>query len=264
MADDQVTEPTQQELFSDAMAPPVEPVPSPPEPVVEVPPVPAEVPPAAPVADPEASIPSWRLREEAERARAAESRAAQMEARLNQITEHLKQSQKKPDFFENPDQATEAIIQRHLQPLIEESRRDRMYLGKMVAEQAHGADKVSEAEKAFLSARDAMTLDTADYEKVVQSPNRYDAVVQWHKRQAVLSSVGDDPTAWFEKQLEAKMADPAFQATMLEKARAGAATRPSVTKLPPSLSKATASAPNSERTEGDMSDASLFAHAMKR
>ena len=255
----------QQDLFQGAVAPEPAPPPTQVETAPEPAPVPAEPVPVAPPPEPgEAAIPSWRLREEAEARRQAENRAAQLEARLNQVAEHLRQQQKKPDFFENPDQATQEIINRHLQPFVEEQRRTAMYLGKMMAEQAHGADKVGEAEAAFLQARDDMSLDPADYERVVQSPNRYDAVVQWHKRQSVLSSVGDDPNAWFEKQLEARMADPQFQASLMEKVRTGAAARPSVTKLPPSLSKATAASPNAEVTSGDLSDASLFAHAMRR
>ncbi len=263
MADEQTPQELQQEMFDQALAPPPEPAAE----EITPQPVPAEVVTPAPVVPPpdvEATIPSWRLREEAEARRQAENRAAQMEARLTQITEHLRQQQKKPDFFENPDQATQEIINRQLQPYIEESRRTSMYLGKMLAEQAHGADKVTSAEQAFLAARADMSLDPADYERVVQSPNRYDAVVQWHKRQSVLSSVGDDPSAWFEKQLEARMADPQFQAKMLEKVRSGAAGRPSVTQLPPSLSKSTAIAPSGGDPLGDMSDASLFAQAMKR
>jgi hypothetical protein len=194
----------------------------------------------------------------------AEDRARMLEERLNQVAQHIQQSQKQPDFFENPDQATQALVMKVLQPYAEETRRNLMYMGRMVASSMHGADKVEEAEQAFLKARTAESLDPADYERVVQSPNRYDAVVQWHRRQSVLSSVGDDPNAWFEKQLETKMADPQFQAKMLEKVRAGAAGRPAATKLPPSLSRTTAAASSGPEGVGDMSDASLFAYAMRR
>jgi hypothetical protein len=210
---------------------------------------------------PEAAIPSWRLREEAEARRAAETRAGQLEERLQQIVAHLRQQEKPPDFFENPNKATEDIITRAMQPYAEETKRTLMYMGKMIANTAHGADKVDAAEQSFLKARAEGTLDPADYERVVQSPNRYDAVVQWHKRNTVLASVGDDPTAWFDKQLEAKLADPAFQASLLEKVRTSAATRPGITSLPPSLSKVTAAASNNDTKVGDMSDQSLWAHA---
>jgi hypothetical protein len=225
-------------------------------------PPPVEPPPAAVAPPTDASIPSWRLREEADRARAAEQRAQVLEERLNQVATHLRQQEKKPDFFEDPNKASQDLIMRAMQPYAEETRRTLMYMGKMIANTAHGADKVEAAETAFLKARAEQALDPADYERVVQSPNRYDAVVQWHKRQSVLSSVGDDPNAWFDRQLEAKMADPKFQASLLERVRTGAAGRPGITSLPPSLSKSTAAAGNREDV-GDMSDSSLFAFARK-
>jgi hypothetical protein len=262
--------PEQSELFQTAMAP--EPPSPAPEPVAEPPPVapaahqeapaaavPKEVPPPEP-----AAIPSWRLREEAEARRVAEDRARALEQRLNEITAHVQQRDKPPDFFENPDKATEAIIMRAIGPYAEENRRQLMHMGKMVATALHGADKVTEAEKAFLEARDNNALDSADYERVVGSPNRYDAVVEWHQRYSVLSSVGTDPKAWLEKQIEAMIDTPEFQAKVMQRAKVSAATKPSVTKLPPSLSKNTAAANSAAEPEGDMSDSSLFAHAMRR
>lgn len=258
---------TDQELFDEALASP-----SPPQspdagaaPGAQEAPPPAQPPetlqPQAPGA-PE-SIPSWRLREEAEARRVAEDRARILEGRLNEIAAHLRQQQKPADFFTDPTQATQELILRTIQPYAEETRKNLMAMGKMVASTTHGADKVDAAERAFLEARANESLDPVDYERVVQSPNRYDAVVQWHKRQTVLSSVGDDPAAWFEKQLEQRLADPKFQASLLEKVRGSAATRPSETRLPPSLSRTTSAASNGGGGIGDLSNQSLFAHATK-
>jgi C4-dicarboxylate-specific signal transduction histidine kinase len=47
-------------------------------------------------------------------------------------------------------------------------------------------------------------LDPADYQKVVSSPNRYAAAVQWHKRQQAQAEIGDDPAA-FRAKLEAEI-----------------------------------------------------------
>ena len=259
-----------QELFASATAgdpetPPAEPTPPPAEP-----PAPAEPPkePPAPEPPPAAAeppqVPPWRLREESEARRLAEDRARVLEERLQQIATHLQQQQKQPDFFENPDQATQTLIMRTLQPYADETRKTLMHMSKMVAEARHGSDKVDSAEQAFLKAREEQVLDTADYERVVQAPNRYDAVVKWHKRQSVLSSVGDDPAAWFDKQLEAKMADPKFQATLLERVRTSAASKPGAVQLPPSLSRAPAAQGNGPEPVGDLSDQSLFAFATKR
>lgn len=273
MADETQTAPSNEELFRQAVTPQATE-----EPQVQGA-VPAEtpaIPPEAPAepAAPEAAIPSWRLREEADARRAAEENARQLQERLALIEAHVRQQQpqaKQPDFFENPDAATQAVVARVLKPLVDDIARDReiarqnqIYMGKMLAESVHGADKVAEAEQAFLEAREQQTLDVADYERVVTSPNRYDEVVKWHRRQSVLASVGDDPAAWFERELANRMSDPKFQADMLEKVRGNAARQPSVTRLPPSLSKTTGAPGNGPSDLGDMSDASLFAHAMKR
>ena len=271
MADDKSPEQLQQEMFESALQvpatpePPAEPKGSPsaaePEKVPQAPVVP---PPTPPTTEPEPAIPSWRLREEADARRRAEDHARQLETRLNEIQAQLRQAtpEKTPDFFENPDQATMAVVAKVLQPYAEETRSQLMALGRMVASNVHGQDKVDAAEQAFLDARDKRTLDPMDYERVVQSPNRYDAVVQWHKRQNVLSSVGDDPAAWFEKQLETRMSDPKFQAALMEKIRGNAAEKPTAVKLPPSLSGKTAAADSRPEAVGDLSDASLFRYAM--
>src|SRR5262245_50580942 len=177
MADEKTPEQLQQEMFQQAAAPP-EPIPKPEDTPAPAPPAPAPQPtppPAAAVPEPsEAAIPSWRLREEADARRAAEDRARQLEERLNQVAAHLQQSGKQPDFFEDPNRATQEAVLRTLGPYAEEVRRNFMYMGKMVASAVHGQEKVDKAEEAFLKAKDAETLDPVDYERVVQSPNRYD------------------------------------------------------------------------------------------
>jgi hypothetical protein len=264
MADEKTPEQLQQEMFDTAVTavPEAEPTATPPEAPAEPEPKQGEPPPTPPVEPPEAAIPSWRLREEAEARRLAEDRARMLEARLNEVAAHIQRQQKQPDFFENPDEATQALILRTLQPYAEEQRKQTMYNSQLIAKAVHGAERVDEAERAFLEAREREALDPADYERVVQSPNRYDAVVQWHKRQSVLASVGDDPEAWFQKRLEAAMDDPKVQAKFIERTQKGAASRPSETRLPPSLSRTTAAASNAGEPLGDMSDASLFKYAM--
>jgi hypothetical protein len=205
------------------------------------------------------------LREEAEGRRVAEDRARTLEARLNEVAAHLQQNQQKgkPDFFANPDESVRALVQQVLAPYAEQQNRAAMANSQMLARYVHGAEKVDGAEAAFLKAMNAKTLDPMEYEQVVQSPNRYDAVVQWHRRHQTFTQVGDDPAAWFEKQLEAKLADPAFQAALIEKVRGGTSAKPGVVKIPPSLSKSSGS--NGSGAElGDMSDSSLFANAMRK
>lgn len=263
---DQITDAS---LFEGARAP--EPSPEPPADAQAGKPPEAQPPSSPTGGDPEPKgkeevIPSWRLREEAEARRIAEKRAQELEILLTDLgnaARREKGQEKAPDFFEAPEQAVATIVMEAMRPYAEQTHRTMMALAKMTAAQAHSEKTVVEAEQAFLKAMGDRTLDVMDYERVVQSPNRWDACVQWHKRQRTLQEVGEDPAAYFERALESKLADPAFQTKLLEKLRAGASGSPTVVKIPPSLSTVTSAARASGEDLGDMSDASLYAFARK-
>jgi len=266
-------EAVQQELFDFAKSSEPPPEPKAPEPEAEAssePEAPAEPAAAEPAAKPTGSdqsehIPSWRLREEAEARRLAEDRARQLEARLNEVKVHREQQQPKPapDFFTDPQAAMQAAIEQYFEPIRQEYHRSMMQVARDTAEYRHGAEAVAQAEQVFMEARNKKMLDPADYERVVRSPNRFDAVVNWYRRLYALHTVGDDPAAWWQKQFETKMADPKFQAEVMEKIKGSAATRPAMTKLPPSLSRSTAAASNGAGADGDLSHESLWANVMK-
>jgi hypothetical protein len=88
-------------------------------------------------------------------------------------------------------------------------------------------------------------LDPADYQKVVNSPNRYAAAVQWHQRQLAQAEIGDDPAA-YKARVEAEFLekygiDPAaykakVEAEFLEKygIRPGEQAAPAVKPVMPS------------------------------
>jgi hypothetical protein len=222
------------------------------------------------------NIPSWRLREEAEARRVAEERASKAQRDLEVLVQAIQteaQQQKETgqgptpdDFFGDPRKSVETVVLEAIRPLIEQTRASQNALNRVLASQTHSVKAVEEAEAAFLEGVNKKTLDVTEYESVVQAPNRYDAVVRWHKRHKALAVVGDDPAAYFDKQLESKLADPAFQTQLLEKIRGAvgtAGTGSSVVKLPPSLSKSTSSARASNEDQGSMDDASLFAYARK-
>lgn len=216
--------------------------------------------------EPGEAIPAWRLREETESRRQAEHRAQVLERRLAEVEARQKQAQAAEtpakDFFDDPDQATAALIERALTPYATQTREQLLYMGRMLAEQIHTPEKIRVAETAFLEQVNsgAMPPGSPQYEEVIASPNRYDAVAKWYKKHTTMAAVGDDPDAFFERKLAERMADPAFAARMLEGVRAGAAKQPSAVKLPPSLSKTTAAQGNSDGN-GDLSDKSLWSFA---
>lgn len=216
------------------------------------------------------TIPSWRLKEEADNRRQAEQRAAHFERQLLEMQAHLRANQpqeKRPDFFENPDAATEHHVRNFLEPHLRAVQQQMMHLGQMAAVQAYGVDVVRAADDAFTKAVETRTLEPADWQRVMNAPNKYEAAVQWHKRQTALATVGDDPAAWFDKQLGERLKDQAFQTKLIEQLRGNVqqssnGQRP-VVQIPPSLSRATSAAPNTPDDTGDLSDASLFRHATR-
>lgn len=231
---------------------------------------------ARPAADAE-QIPSWRLREVSERARQAEQRAAALENQLQQAIGQLRQHTEKqtppPDFYLNPEEAmrhgARAEVQTLVDPRLNQLEQHVIQLGRMYAGQLHGEDKIDAAEKAFLTAVNNRSLHPADYDRVVNSPNRYDAVVKWHRTQTALATVGDDPEKWFMNQLGERAKDPQFQAQLMTLVRGNVAqpgngARPQTTvQLPPSLSRVAAAAPSGPDDQGDLSDQSLYRHAMR-
>ncbi len=109
-----------------------------------------------------------------------------------------------PDFFDDPRKATQHEVQQAVSPQFEQITQTLLAIARDNAETRFTPEKVSEAEQAFISAMQSQKLDPADYHKVVGSPNRYAAAVQWHQRQLAQAEIGDDPAA-FKAKLEAEI-----------------------------------------------------------
>lgn len=227
---------------------------------------------------PDAQVPSWRARELREQREAAERRAQDLErtnlaleqqlrsfdARLRQLTEKPKEP---PDLYANP----EAFVDDRLNPMRQQFGAEmgamKENFSKMIAIQQHGKDAVTAA---FAEMEKQMHSGAGvyDYARIMRSAHPYGDLVEWHKQHLTRQTVGDDPNAWFDKQLEARLADQAFQGKLLERIRGTASGSPPVNgsapkvQLPPSLSRAPSAAGRTD-DEGDLSDASLFRHAMR-
>lgn len=97
----------------------------------------------------------------------------------------------------------------------------------------------------------------------MSSIDPYGDIMKWHKKQTIFSTIGGDPDAFVERQIEERLKDPTYQAKYLERIRGAAQTRPStVTPLPPSLNRATSAAPLAG--DEDESDAGLLNSALRR
>lgn len=134
-----------------------------------------------------------------------------VEAQSRQIAELMQRipvpQQPKPeptDFFADPDKALNERLQNHLGQAFGPVQEQLQAQAHMLAGIKFGDDKVAEAEKAFLAAVQARTLDPADYHRVRNSPNRYAEAVKWHQRQQAQAEIGEDPAA-YKARIEAEI-----------------------------------------------------------
>lgn len=234
-----------------------------PEPVAEAP--------AEPIAEPEPKerdqgIPPWRLREEAEARRAAEERAAQYERQLAEMRAQQQQNRQPPtpapNVFEDPDGYTNYVQQQQASQLNQTRLEQRFELSETLIRDKMGDEKFEDLRR-WAQGR---TQDPAFEAKLLASKHPWGEAAKIYQQEQVLSQVGSDPNAWFEKQLEERMSkDPTFQTKLMERIRGTVQQqRPApITQLPPSLNKATAAAPMDSDGE-DLSDAGLLKTALRR
>lgn len=222
--------------------------------------------------DAAANVPSWRLREEREareaaarRAELAERAAADHERQLAEVRRQMAELQKPKQEPIDPLADPQGYVGQITQTFQQELRRVQLENNLQLAHVRHG-DVFPKAFEAFEKAGHS---NPAWAQSVVNGPNPGEAIVNWYKREEVLSKVGTDPNAWLEKQLEERLKDPAFLQKAVDAARAQAngqanGTRPNnVTQLPPSLSRVAGSGPD-PAADDVTSDQSLFRHATAR
>lgn len=222
----------------------------------------------------EAHVPSWRLREEREQREAAERRYQEAQSAFQRQIAELqaripKAEQQRPDIFENPNQFVEQATRQQLDPVRNELGQLREYYSRERAIDKHGQEKVQAAYQALekgMASRDPEAWAT--YQRAMSSMDPYGAVVGWHQQREVYSQIGNDPNAWFERELEKRMSeDPQFAAKQLQRIQqstqqsSAAKQTPNRVALPPSLSRMSSAQVATD--DGDMTDASLFANAMR-
>lgn len=228
----------------------------------------AETPPGnLPVDDNAAMVPSWRVREINEEKRALAERVAAFEAERAQWQRQSAQQPQpaapaakveKPDPLLDPEGFAKAV---------REEIREEMLADRRETSLANAHDKYKgEFEEAYAAAQ--KQVDPALRARMQQSRDPGETLIQWHREQKTRAEVGNDPNAYFDKRLDAFLADPANQAKMLERIRGGVQpqqpgqprTAPPV-NLPPSLTRATNASPAASADDSDVSDEGLWRHA---
>lgn len=237
----------------------------------------AQIAPKADPAEPEPhqrheGIPSWRLKEEADAKREALERASKYEAeakeareRAQRYEQQLRQyTEKKPepvDLHENPEAWQKQLNDNFERRLTNE----RLLMAESMARLHFGDAEIDGAldwaEK---------NLKPQEVDAIIQSRNPFGTLIGRKKQAETLAEIGTDPKAYREKVLADAMKDPEFVKAVLSQAKTEAASRPEqhVTKLPPSLNRASTAA-SAKSDAGDpngiaLTDAELLADALRR
>lgn len=170
---------------------------------------------------------------------------------------------KAPDFWEDPD----GFLKGALSPVQQAMQQRNEYFSKQFAVQQHGAETVEAAEKAVNAALANATPEqrAEALRERASSIDPYGNMVKWYRQQQTLQTVGNDPKAWLEAELEKRLADPAEQAKIIERLRTAAASNTNrsnpVTNLPPSLNRLPAGGNTAQ--DNDVSDEALFSFATR-
>lgn len=101
-----------------------------------------------------------------------------------------------PDPYADPQGFRDYGVKQALTPLQEQIDRRLDAMDRMLAEQRFGAQAVQAAYDAMKEAIQTDPQVVADHQRIMEQPNSYAALVNWHKRRQVLSEVGEDPEAY--------------------------------------------------------------------
>lgn len=231
------------------------------------------------IADPQrGTVPLPALHEARQEAKQAKDEAADLRRQLAELTGKVEiltrtqpqpqpqtQEQVKPkDFWDNPDEFAMEKARAAVAPVETMVRQFIFSNSEQAALREHGNEKVVAAQDALKAAVQRGEINPQEVQaRLTASMDPVGDVVRWHQRQSALQTVGSDPNAWLEAEIQKRMADPAFQAKVIEAARGTAAAQPAnangqapATQLPPTLSAMPGGANAS--TGGDLSSEALF------
>lgn len=160
-------------------------------------------------------IPVTALLDEREKRQKAEREAEALRQWRAQVEAQQRQGQKKPDFFDNPDQAVQQAL---VATKVQQSR--------FFAERDFGAETVNEAMAYF-------DLHPQHTQQFLSHPSPFHAAVEFYKRQKFLDEV-KDPDEWRNAERER------LKQELMAELQA-APPQPSASKAPPpSMAKAPA------------------------
>jgi hypothetical protein len=188
--------------------------------------------------------------------KAERERRQYLEQRLQQQSAPAPEARAaKPDPLLDPDGYAKFIREEIRNDLLMERREESL-------QRAREANQ-KDFDEAYIAAQRA--IDPALKARMQNSRDPGRTLLEWHREQKTRAEVGSDPNAYFDKRLEAYLADPANQAKVVERIRGGIQPagngKPGPTSLPPSLTRATNAGSAHIADDDDVSDEGLWRHA---
>lgn len=131
-----------------------------------------------------------------------DKRLQEQSALIERLTTALAPKQpepKAPDFWESPEAAVQGLVSQAVTPVQQAMMQQREQVSLMLANEKHGADKVSEAMNTLRGLQANRAEFEPIYRQIMSSPHPYGALVEWHGKHQLLSEIGSDPAAYKEK-----------------------------------------------------------------
>jgi hypothetical protein len=160
--------------------------------------------------DDKGPVPYQALKAERQKAKRYTEEVTDLRRQLAELTSAVlkqrevpppQQPQAPPEFdWDNPlgtvDQRLEARITQERAAIQSEFQRQREAMQSQFAITRHGEDVVKGAYEALQAARETDPQWMNDYQRIMRSPDQYEAMVQWHKQKTALQEVGSDLEAY--------------------------------------------------------------------
>lgn len=138
-------------------------------------------------------------RQELEKQTAAETaRAETAERRAQELERHFQQQQQAA-----AQQDPRIAAQQQQDYMVQMAQNARLDASEINARGSHGDETVDAA----LQALQASPEGKAAYQTIMSTKHPWDAMVKWHKKQETFAKIGDDPDAFIEARVQAKLAE---------------------------------------------------------
>jgi uncharacterized coiled-coil protein SlyX len=156
----------------------------------------------------EQRVPVAALQKEREKAKRYTEQVAESQREISELKQTVQQlvnslqaqqpTPQAPEFWEQPEQAIDYRLNQVVTPIQQALVQQREEVSRMMAAEKFGEATINEAYETLASMRGSPDFSLT-YRQIMSSPHPYGALVDWHRKQQVLSEIGSDPAAYKEK-----------------------------------------------------------------